>query len=204
MEAQIKYWLKQIKENEATISMLLGGLVVIITGLILLNYYRQSQNRPQISETSEATSAAEISLNDDLQINDTEKLPESLPSSYKVVKGDYLWAIAEKFYRSGYNWVDIAKENKLENPDILVAGTQLNLPKVQVKTATNQPVVSKVKVNKVTPTNYTVAKNDSLWLIAQNVYNNGYKWVDIYQANKDKILDPGIIEIGWNLTIPKT
>ncbi len=48
--------------------------------------------------------------------------------NYKVVSGDTLWAIAVKEYNSGYRWVEIAKVNKLVNPDLIHAGNDLVLP----------------------------------------------------------------------------
>lgn len=51
-------------------------------------------------------------------------------------------------------------------------------------------------------TTYTVAQGDTLWGIANKVYGQGDKWPLIYDANRDKIQDPGNIQPGWVLTIP--
>ena len=50
-------------------------------------------------------------------------------SSYIVVKGDYLWDIAIRAYGDGYKWVEIAKANKLVNPNIIHSGNVLVLPR---------------------------------------------------------------------------
>lgn len=50
------------------------------------------------------------------------------------------------------------------------------------------------------PNSYTVVEGNSLWSIAQNKYNDGYKWTEIVKANN--ITEPGIIEIGQKLTLP--
>ena len=45
------------------------------------------------------------------------------------------------------------------------------------------------------PETYTVIKGDCLWNIAKKdyIYNDPFKWPDIYEANKDKIKDPDLI-----------
>jgi nucleoid-associated protein YgaU len=50
-------------------------------------------------------------------------------SSYTVVKGDFLWNIAIRAYGDGYRWVDIARANKLVNPNIIHSGNVLILPR---------------------------------------------------------------------------
>lgn len=49
---------------------------------------------------------------------------------------------------------------------------------------------------------YTVVKGDSLWKIAKQFYGNGSKYTVIYDANKDKIMNPNLIYPGQVLTIP--
>lgn len=48
---------------------------------------------------------------------------------YTVVKGDYLWVIAIRAYGDGYKWVEIARANKLVNPDLIYPGDRLRLPR---------------------------------------------------------------------------
>lgn len=47
--------------------------------------------------------------------------------SYKIQQGDYLWDIAVRAYGDGYKWVEIARVNKIENPDVINSGTVLKL-----------------------------------------------------------------------------
>ena len=49
-------------------------------------------------------------------------------------------------------------------------------------------------------TYYVVKANDSLWDIAVKVYNDGYKWTDIAQANN--LANPGTIFTGDKLYLP--
>jgi len=50
-------------------------------------------------------------------------------TTYEVAKGDSLWKIAVRAYGDGYQWVKIASENKLVNPNIIHPGNILILPR---------------------------------------------------------------------------
>ena len=88
--------LKRIKLNENNISMALGVLILIVVGAIVVNYFKGQQQSDTLP--SGVT---------------TEKTQVTLPTKHTVAKGETLWSIAEKYYKSGYNWVDIQKENNL-------------------------------------------------------------------------------------------
>ena len=47
-----------------------------------------------------------------------------------------------------------------------------------------------------------MAPGDCLWTIARKTYGNGQKWQKIYEANRDEIRDPAMIQIGQVLTLP--
>jgi len=49
---------------------------------------------------------------------------------------------------------------------------------------------------------YTVAKGDTLSEIAKSFYGNANQWRVIYEANKDTIKNPDLIQPGWVLKIP--
>jgi nucleoid-associated protein YgaU len=50
---------------------------------------------------------------------------------------------------------------------------------------------------------YTVVKGDSLSKIAKREYGDVREWRKIYEANKDVIDNPDLIEVGQNLIIPE-
>ena len=49
--------------------------------------------------------------------------------SYIIQKGDFLWSIAIRAYGNGYKWVEIAKANKLTNPNLINVGNNLIIPR---------------------------------------------------------------------------
>ena len=49
---------------------------------------------------------------------------------------------------------------------------------------------------------YKVQACDSLSKIAKNKYGNANLWKTIFEANKDRIKNPDLIQVGWELKIP--
>jgi len=47
---------------------------------------------------------------------------------YRVVSGDTLWAIAERFYGDGTQYPKIASANGIANPDLIMVGQELTIP----------------------------------------------------------------------------
>ncbi len=52
------------------------------------------------------------------------------------------------------------------------------------------------------PAFYTIQPGDNLSRISSNVYGNPGRWMDIYQANRDKLSDPNNLTVGVELRIP--
>jgi nucleoid-associated protein YgaU len=50
---------------------------------------------------------------------------------------------------------------------------------------------------------YVVKPGDTLSGIAKQVYGDWKHWKDIFEANKDKISNPDLIQVGWELRLPK-
>lgn len=260
----LKKVLKLLKEYETTVSMVMGGLVVVISVFLLLSVIRSGKKTEPIGEATPTVMAQEITGTPDLKIVnetavpaatetsllkkagsfimrlfqpntesettvlETEVTPETytlklykqsdgsivtrqLPKAHKVVKGDNLWKIAEKYYGSGYNWVDIDSSNQLNQANKIIEGQSLSLPDVKVRVPKNGKLLVEVTteatpvsslVGEVKLGNYTVVKGDCLWSIAVKVYQDGFKWTQIWEANKDQIKAPQMIEVGWVLRIP--
>lgn len=181
-----KQVLKKFDSTDSIVSLVLGLAVVLVIGLTIVNYVK-SRTQPAASTTqttSEKTTAATTSL----------------PAKHTVVAGESLWTIAETYYKSGYNWVDIRDANNVVNPDLIEAGQTLTIPDVAPKAVATPAITAASVSTKPKDTSYTVVKGDDLWNIALHEYDNGYKWVDIATANK--LANPGIIHSGNVLMMP--
>lgn len=159
--------------------MLLGALVIVVVGILIVNYFKDRKAQTLPVGLTTQTSAKE----------------------HVVTKGETLWSIAEDEFGSGYNWVDISKANNLKNETIEV-GQKLSIPEV----ASKQPTVTK-QVTTIEPSNsisgstYTVVRGDNLWTISVRAYGDGYKWVEVAKVNN--LRNPNIIHAGNILNLPR-
>ena len=171
--------------------MFLGAAGIIIVGILIINYFSKQDKGELVP-----------SLN-------VEKA--SLPTTHKVGEGEDLWGISEKYYRTGYNWVDIAKENNLSDPNEIKIGQELKIPDVKPKLTEITQNISPSLVPTDAPETeeksattgkkeHIVSKGENLWKIAEKYFQSGYKWVDIAQENS--IAKPYILEVGQKLSIP--
>jgi len=190
----LKELLKKLKLSEQNISMVLGALVVIVIGVLIFNYFRGVGTEVTPEETPVP---GEIQL-----IEEEGKLvPEGLPKTHTVQAGEHLWMIAETYYGSGYNWVDIARENNLTNPNRLLVGQELSIPKSEVIEPVELPLAGMGEA--IAEDQYTVEESDNLWEIAVRAYGDGYQWTQIWQANENLVKNPDIIHPGEVLSIPR-
>jgi len=199
MEGVLKNWLKQVRMNESTISTLLGVMVVVVVGVLLFNYFKSARLDPQIEPEAIVTEQGV-----ELEQRDGKLIPKNLPAAYTVAAGDHLWAIAEKHYGSGYNWVDVAEVNGLTSPDTLLVGQELTLPQVEVRVPEGVEIVPMVAGDRSIESQiYAVESGDDLWNIAVRAYGDGYRWSEVWEANKELIVDPNMIEAGMQLMLPR-
>lgn len=206
METKLKQLLKTIKLNESMLSMIFGVVTVILIGVLVIRMY--GANRPTITSESESTQVAMEKVGDVTveTKEDGKKYPTELLEKVVVEKGDNLWKIAQKQYGSGYNWVDIAKENGLANAGQIEVGQELKLPKTAVILPEKAMVADTETVKPAAPItisgdSYTVVKGDHLWNIAVAAYGDGYKWIDI--ARDNNITNPNYIEVNQVLKLAR-
>ena len=187
----LKEILKKLKLSEQTISMVLGALVIVVIGVLVFNYFRGVEKA--LPEAQPTPAPGEVKLVEE----EGKMVPEGLPTTHKVEKGENLWRIAEKHYGSGYNWVNIAKENKLKNLNVVSEGQELTIPKAEVI----KPVKETTFGKPISGQTYQTQKGDHLWGIAVRAYGDGYRWVEIAKANNLK--NPDLIYSGNVLTLPR-
>ena len=157
-------------------SLAYGALTVVVIFLILFFGIRAIQQRQaSITPSAEETTATR---------------------DYEVKEGDSLWTIAEKEYNDGYKWTEIAKANKLENPDVIEKGMKLILPSI----AANEEVKMGAE-EKITGDSYKVAEGDNLWDISVRAYGDGFKWPEL--AKENKIPNPDLIYPGDTIKLSR-
>ena len=191
----------KLKANENKISTFLGVVVVIVIGALVFNYFRSLNQEGQIESGTETDQEEQQEV---ILIEEEGKLvPQGLPTVYVVKENDNLWQIAEGFYNSGYNWVDIAEANNLSDADKIAVGQELTIPKTEVIALVGEEI-KKGGIQEATneiDESYQVAKGDSLWQVAVRAYGDGYRWTDIAEAND--LENPGLIHPGNTLIVPR-
>lgn len=207
-----KNFFSKVKMAESTISMILGIVVVVVVGILLFRYFKNNAttntNIPQISNE-----AAVSEINGDNTTGVKGKVEElagnqktnegtstSTSGKYIVKKGDNLWNISIKYYKTGYEWKTISKANNLKNPGVIEVGQELTIPEIPVQKTIAQNPTGK-NLQPITSDKYTVVKGDNLWNISVRAYQDGFKWQIIAQANN--IVNPRRIHPGNVLTIPR-
>lgn len=172
--------------------MILGVIVVVVVGVLVINYFKglNTGSTLPIAEQAEALGPT---------------ITRDGKTFHVVQPNDNLWKVAERYYDSGYNWVDIAQANELVNPGVIEKGQELEIPDVEPKIAT-VTVVSDVladtdSAEAISGATYEVAPGDTLWNIAVRAYGDGYRWVNIAQENS--LDNPNVIHIGNVLTLPR-
>lgn len=103
--------------------------------------------------------------------------------SYRVIPGDTLWKLAQRFLGYGPRYNEIMKENGLTN-DMIYPGQILKI---------------KIENNGNSSSPYIVKKGDTLWKIAQNTLGDGNRYSEIMKLNN---LKDGTLSIGQPLIIP--
>lgn len=204
----------EVKSNQSKLSMILGALIVLVLGILVFNYF--SKGGSESIGPSQQTEQQEGDVS-----------PENLPGKYTVKEDDTLFLVAEKYYKEGQKFTEIAKANNLTNVDSIEVGQVLEIPKlteevaqvpspspspepsptVTSEMAALEPVGGKGGGNttvwgpKIEGSSYTVVEGDWLSTISARAYGDIYAYDKIAKANK--IPNPDLIFPGQVLTIPR-
>jgi len=184
--------LNTIKQKPSNFIIGLIVLVILVISIILA-IPKNTQDTTNVNKKSALTKIKEL-----FSGKKEEDIVE--PNIYVVKEGDHLWKISEDAYGSGYNAYDISKANNLNDANLIEVGQELILPEVEPKEPTVIGDNPEEVAENVVPSQYTVIAGDHLWGIAQKVYGNPYKWLDISIANN--LINPSVIEVGQVLTLP--
>jgi len=127
--------------------------------------------------------------------------------AYTVVPGEDLWGIAQRLYGDGVRYVDLFRANEGR---LMAGGERFTDPRV-IRTGwtLHAPLpASNVSVDAGHVT-YRVARGDHLWGIAARFLGDGFRWDEIWAANRDRDMgggwrftDPQLIYPGWVLELP--
>ena len=199
---------EEIKSNNSPLSLVIGALIILVVGVLIFNFFSQ-KNQGNITPTGETTQS--------------DVTPGNLPGQYTVKDGDTLFTIADKYYKDGYKFEEIAKANKLDNANAITVGQVLEIPKLEAVAvaspspeASASPPVAVVETSeppatgggdttvwgpKITSDNYTVVEGDWLSTISARAYGDIYAYQKIATANN--IADPDLIFPGQVLKIPR-
>jgi nucleoid-associated protein YgaU len=208
MGMDLKTFLKNLKLQESTISMVVGVIVILLIGFLTVRYLAKNKTGDTLPP---------------LETQTTEE--KTLPTIHKVADGETLWSISEKYYGTGYNWIDIKEANEMTNADEITKDQELTIPDVtprvlaadngntkpdetttpsetQKPSETESPQIAD---NPTTDSNepqsdtYTVKTGDSLWKIAQANLGDGNKWTEL--AKNNDIKNPSVIRTGQELKL---
>lgn len=183
----------ELKPNQSYLSLVLGLLIVLIAGILVVNYFKKG---PSILGPAQQTSIE-------------QQNQAALLEKYTVKRDDTLFNIAKAYYNDGYQYQKIAEANKLVDANLIEEGQVLEMPKIEVAKveaalntqgtggAENQTIWGE----KITGDTYTVIEGDWLSTISGRAYGDVMVFDKIAKANN--IADPNLIEPGLVLKIPR-
>lgn len=213
-----------VSSRQSQLATVLIGILVVIAGFLTYDYFKKTRVEP--TEKKEEVQLEEESLGEIAEAGEEEGL---VTGTYTVKKGDTLWKIAESQLGSGERWQEIAEANNIpvDNPEVEV-GQVLNIPGgVLAEVIEQTPTPSAIGGPTVEPTptpeeeevieevpetaaeqrTYVVKHGDTLWEIAKEMYGDGTRWVEIFNANPLSMYNPNghefpLIHAGNVLVIP--
>lgn len=196
--------------DDSLISLGLGALVVVVSGILLYNFFSTS-SRDLLADLSNSmnqqTSSTQTGPSPEVSTNPTAveqvagivtPLPEETvpPTARPTAKATATpRAVAQ------------ATPTMTAIPTQIARATQAPTATPQVAQATATPAAVAVASPTVTTSTegtvrdaYTVVKGDSLWKIAERFYGSGYDWKKIQAENN---LAGKSLEIGMTISVPR-
>jgi LysM repeat protein len=154
-------------------------------------YYGQAINLPSGSQLNENTPTPEVVPTEAPVVVET---PQVKPGIYRIVVGDTLLQIAERYQST---WQELVQINQIKYPYFIYADQELKLPETaQEPTPTPIPATPTLLPTS-TPQVYVVEPGDTLAKVGKKL---GIDWREI--AAKNGLGYPYIIYTGQVLTLP--
>lgn len=191
---------KEVSSNQSKLSMILGALIILVVGILVFNYF--SKGRETLGPAQQTQQEGE---------------------QYTVQEGDTLFLIAEKYYKDGYKYEEIAKANNITNIDALEVGQILQIPKLTEEVAQASPspeapvsdsspapadeplgtggADTTIWGPRITGDSYIVVEGDWLSKIAGRTYGDIFAYKKLAEVNN--IPNPDLIFPGQVLKIPR-
>lgn len=117
-------------------------IILLVVWIIIYAFYSESHEKKVDGYTTEEVTELKANLskaekqNNDLKATNKELLEKLAKENetkavkediYIVNEGETLFSIAKKIYGDGFKYVDLAKDNNIEDPDIIVVGQKLTI-----------------------------------------------------------------------------
>lgn len=207
-----------VNSRQSQLATGLIGILVIIAGFLTYNYFKKTRQEPATNENQEV-SLEDVNLN---EIAEAGKEEGTVMGTYTVKQGDTLWKIAASQLGDGERWQEIAAANDIpiDNPTVEI-GQELTIPGGAISEPTLEPtleptpeeevvieeLVEEVPETAAGPQTYVVKHGDTLWEIAKEIYGDGVRWHEIFDANPLSMYNPNghefpLIHAGNVLVIP--
>ena len=192
--------------DDSLISLGLGALVVVISGILLYNFFSNtSQDLLRDISTSMQTSREEEQLANP-SFAPAEIVPTDTPIPLAQIQTEGQGELMVPIISPTPEQSAVPSQNTVAVMSPMVTAT----PVAQIEEKMpEQTITEPVTVaNEVATTfdgtitdKYTVQSGDSLWKIAERFYGDGFKWREIAKANN--IANPGQLEKGLALNVPR-
>ncbi len=154
------------------------------------------------AETAEETEEAAPEREEEQAPANPEPTMEPEKRFYVTTEGDTYWSIAEKFYGTGVKHEFIHKANMdvCPEPTLMRPGMKLVIPEPQAPAA---PAPVERPAPSADTNEYVVKAGDTLWTIAEKIYNKPMRYKEIYRLNTDRLdSEDDMLKIGMKLRMP--